>query len=66
MLTIDSCTVVEEGPMFGRGMYLYNYIVCFFVNYISTYMLEEQFLEERDPYLDEEEDIIMEDSREYN
>ena len=39
------------------------YCLCY-VKEISTDLLEEQVLEERDPDVNEEEDIRMEDSRE--
>ena len=38
------------------------YCLCY-AKEISTDMLEEQVSEERDPDLNEEEDILMEDSR---
>ena len=50
--------------MFQRGMYLpVFYLLCYVLD-ISTYMLEEQVSEERDPDLIEEEYIRMEYSRE--
>ena len=63
-MTIDGDPVVEEGSMFERGMYLYVFYCLCFVNDISTDIFEEQLLEERDPDLDEEEDIIITVSRE--
>ena len=45
--------------MFEIGMHLsVLYFLCY-VKYISTDMLEEQFLENIDPDLNEDEDIIM-------
>ena len=45
--------------MFGKGMYLsVFYRLCYFT-YISTDMSEDQVAEERDPDLNEEEDIIL-------
>ena len=50
--------------MFGRGMYFSVFYCLCYVKDILTYVLEEQMSEVRNPYLNEEEDIIMEDSRE--
>ena len=62
-MTIDGDPGVEEPCMFERGMYFYvSYCLCY-VKDISMDMLEEQVSEERDPDLNEEEDIRMEDSR---
>ena len=52
--------------MFGKGMYLSVFYFLCYIKDISTYMLEEQASEERDTDLNEEEDIIMEDSIEDN
>ena len=49
--------------MFERGMHLSLFYCLFYVKEISTDMFEEQASEEIDPYLNEEEDIRMEDSR---
>ena len=50
--------------MFGKGMDLSMfYCLCYFKD-VSTYMLEEQVSEERDPDLNEEEDIRMDSIRE--
>ena len=45
--------------MFVKCMYLslFYYLCC--VTDISTYMLEDQVAEDRDPYLNEEEDIRL-------
>ena len=45
-------------------MYLYVFYFLCYVKYISTGMSAEQVSEERDPDLNEEEYIRMEDSRE--
>ena len=45
--------------MFGKVMYLYVFYFLCYVKDISTDMLEEQVTEERDPDLNEEEDIIL-------
>ena len=50
--------------MFGKGMHLSMFYCLCYVKDISTYMSEEQVSEQRDPDLNEEEDIRMEDSRE--
>ena len=50
--------------MFEIGMYFYMFYCLCCVKEISTDMLEEQVSEERDPGLNEEEDIRMEDSGE--
>ena len=50
--------------MFGKGMYLSVFYCLCYVTYISTDILEEQVEEERDPYLNEEEDIILDKIRE--
>ena len=50
--------------MFVRDIYLYvSYCLCH-ANDISTYMSEEQVLEEIDPDLSEEEDIRLDEIRE--
>ena len=45
--------------MFGKGMYLSVFYRLCYVTYISTDMLEDQVAEERDPDLNEEEDIRL-------
>ena len=63
-MTIDGDPGAEEPCMFEMGMHFsVFYCLCRFED-ISTYMLEEHISEERDPYLNEEEDIRMEYSRE--
>ena len=62
-MTIDGDPGVEEPCMFERGMHLSLFYCLFYVKEISTDMFEEQASEEIDPYLNEEEDIRMEDSR---
>ena len=49
--------------MFKIGMYVYVFYCLCYVKYISTYILEEQVLEDRDPDLNEEENIRIEESR---
>ena len=50
--------------MFVKGMYFsVFYCLCYEI-YISADILEEQMSEEIDPDLNEEEDIILEESRE--
>ena len=49
--------------MFGKGMYLsIFYCLCYEMD-ISTDMLEEHVLEERDMHLNEEEDIRIDEIR---
>ena len=50
--------------MFERGMYFSVFYCLCYLKEISTDMLEEQVLEDRDLYLNAEEDIRTEDSRE--
>ena len=45
--------------MFGKGVYFSVFYCLCYVKDISTDMLEDQVMEERDPDLNEEEDIIM-------
>ena len=55
---------VGEPYMFGKGMCLYVfYCLCYEMD-ISTDMSEEQVPEERDPDLNEEEDIKLDEIRE--
>ena len=61
LLTIDRDPGVEEPCMFEIGMYLSVFYCLCYVKGISTDMLEEQASEERDPDLNEEEGIRMED-----
>ena len=61
---IDGCPEVEEPCMFKRVMYFYVFYCLCCVKEISIDMLEEQGSEERDLGLNEEENIIMGDSRE--
>ena len=49
--------------MFGNGIYFsVFYFFCYEMD-VSTDMSEGQVSEERDPYLNEEEDIIMDEIR---
>ena len=50
--------------MFGKCMCLYVFYCLCYVKDISTYMSEEQVAEERDPDLNEEEDIRLDAIRE--
>ena len=47
-------------------MYFLNFILFCYVKSLSTDMLEEHVSEEKDPDLNEEGGIRMEDSREYH
>ena len=48
--------------MFGKGLYLFLNVLCC-VKYILTNMLEDQVAKERDPDLNEEEDIVLDEIR---
>ena len=50
--------------MFGKGVYLSVFYCLCYVTDISTYMSEEQVAEERDPELNDEEDIRWYEIRE--
>ena len=59
LLNIFGYPEVGEPCMFGNGIYLYVfYCLCYGMD-VSTDMSEDQVWEERDPYLNEEEDIRM-------
>ena len=58
-LTIYGYTDVEEPCMFERGVYFYFFYCLCYVKAISINMLEGHVSGERDPYLNEEEDIGM-------
>ena len=49
--------------MFGNGMYLYVFYCLCYEIYVSTDMSEDQVPEERDPDLNKEEDIRMNEIR---
>ena len=58
-MTIVRDPEVGEPCMFGKGIYLFVfYCLCYEMD-VSTDISEDQVLEERDPDLNEEEDIIM-------
>ena len=50
--------------MFGRGIYFSVFYFLCYVKDMSMYMSEEKVLEEIDQDLNEEEDIIMDGTRE--
>ena len=52
--------------MFGKYMYLSLFYCLCYVMGISANMLEDKVAEERDPDLNEEEDIILDEIREKN
>ena len=55
--------MLENLVCFGNGMYFSVFdCLCYDMD-LSTYMLEEQVLEEKDTYLNEEEDIRMDEIR---
>ena len=64
LLNIDGGPDVEEPCIFERGIYLSFLYSLYYVKEISMDMLEEQVSEERDPYLNEEDNTRMEDIRE--
>ena len=64
LLTINGNPEVGEPYMFLKGMYLsVFYCLCYDTN-ISTDMSEDKVPEERDPELNEEEDIRLDEIRE--
>ena len=64
LLTINGDPEVGEPCMFVKGMYLsVFYCLCYDTD-ISTDMLEDQVAEERDPDLNEKEDIRLDEIRE--
>ena len=63
LLIIDGNPEVGEPWMSGKGMCLCVFYCLCCINYLSTNMLEERVLEERDPGLNEEEDTRKEGSR---
>ena len=65
-IIIDGYLEVEEPCMFKRGLYISVFYWLCYVKEISTDMLEGKVLEERNPYLNEEEGIRMDYSREYH
>ena len=64
VLTVDGYPEVVEPCMFGKCMYLSVFYCLCYAKDRSTDMSEGQVTEERDPDLNEEEDIRMEDSSE--
>ena len=52
--------------MFERGVYLFVFYSLCYVKYMSTDFSEEQVSAERDPDLNGEEDIIMDEIRDEN
>ena len=52
--------------MFVKGMYLSVFYCLYYDTDINTYMSEDQVAEERDPDLNEEEDIRLDEIREYH
>ena len=63
-LTINGDPEVEEPCMFGKVMYLYVFYCLCYAKDRSTYMSEDKLAEERDPDLNEEEDIRLDAIRE--
>ena len=59
LLTVVGDPEVGKPCMFGKGVYLSSVYCLCYVKDISIYMLEDQVAEERNPYLNEEEDIRM-------
>ena len=64
MLTNNRDPEVVEPCMFGNFMYLSVFFCLCYVTDIYTDMSEDQVAEERDPDLNEEEDIILDEIRE--
>ena len=64
MFTINGNPEVVEPCMFVKGMYFYVlYCLCYY-KYVSTDILENQVAEERDPDLNEDEDVRLDAIRE--
>ena len=66
LLTVNGDPEVGEPFIFVKGMYLSVFYCLCYDTYISTYMLEEQVVEERYPDLNEKEDIILDEIRKKN
>ena len=64
LLTIVGDLEIGEPCIFVNGMYLYVFYCLCYESYVYTDMLEDQVLEESDPYLNEEGGIIMDAIRE--
>ena len=64
MLTIDDNSDIKDPCMFERGTYFSVFYCLYYIKYITMGTFEEKDSEERDSDLNEEEDIIMEYSRE--
>ena len=63
LLNINGDPEIREPCMFVKGVYL-SVIYCMFCDTnISTYMSEDQVAEERDPDLNEKEDIGLDEIR---
>ena len=63
-MTINGDPEVREPCMFVKGMYLYLFYCLCYDTDISTDMSEDQVAEERDPDLNEKEDIKLDEMRE--
>ena len=63
-MTINRDPEVGEPCMFIKGVYLSVFYCLCYVTDRSTDILEEQVAEERDPELNEEEDIRLDEMRE--
>ena len=66
LLIIDGDPEVENPCMFEIGLYFSMFYCLCYVKEISTDMLEGKVSEQRDPDLNEQEDIRMDYSREYH
>ena len=63
-LTINGGPPDGEPCMFVKGIYLYVFYCLYYDTDISTDMSEDQVEEERDPDLNEKEDIRLDEIRE--
>ena len=63
-MNINGDPEVGEPCIFVKGMYFSVFYCLFYEMDISTDMLEDQVAEERDPDLNEEEDIRLDEIRE--
>ena len=59
-------TEVIEPCMFGKYMYLFVFYCLCYAKDISTHMSEDQVWEERYPDLNDEEDIRLDEIREWH
>ena len=66
LLTINEDPEVGETFMFGKYVYLYIFYCLYYEMGIFTDMSEDQVLEDRDPDLNDEEDVRLDSIRKEN